>query len=72
MHLTLWLLLACGSACTALSIFMPSPTSRMRTVDIVELRRRRRLFETLAANTRTTFDLHPPSPAPVADDAATP
>ncbi|MEU0662252.1 hypothetical protein [Streptomyces lavendulocolor] len=54
--MTLWLLLVCGSTCTALSVFLPSPTSRMRTVDIVELRRRRRLFEILAANTRAAYE----------------
>jgi hypothetical protein len=70
-HLTLWLLLACGSACTALSVFLPPPTARMRTIDIIELRRRRRLFEILAANTRTPSG-HPASPPSSVDDPAVP
>ncbi|GGU38163.1 hypothetical protein GCM10010274_26870 [Streptomyces lavendofoliae] len=68
MHVTLWLLLACGSTCTALSVFLPSPASRMRTVDIVELRRRRRLFEILAANTHPGYD-HRAAPTSAVDRA---
>ncbi|MET9800438.1 hypothetical protein [Streptomyces sp. NPDC006368] len=42
----------------------------MRTIDIIELRRRRRMFEILAANTRTAGD-RPTSPTS-ADDPAMP
>ncbi|MFF9868239.1 hypothetical protein ACF1G0_23040 [Streptomyces sp. NPDC013953] len=50
MDMALWLLLACGSACMALSAFLPAPASRMGRIDTLELRRRRRMIEVLAAN----------------------
>ncbi|OEJ23615.1 hypothetical protein AR457_02975 [Streptomyces agglomeratus] len=35
--------IACASACTVLWTVVPSPASRMRHVDVIELRRHRRL-----------------------------
>jgi hypothetical protein len=60
---TLWLLLTCASACTALSAFLPPPAARMWRIDILELRRRRRLIEVLTANTRSASpELSSPTP----------
>jgi hypothetical protein len=50
MDMALWLLLACGSACMALSAFLPAQASRMGRIDTLELRRRRLMTDVLAAN----------------------
>ncbi|MDN3297016.1 hypothetical protein QWM81_23815 [Streptomyces ficellus] len=66
MNTTLWVVVACASACTALSALVPPPASRMWRVDTLELRRRRRSIEVLTANVRPAAH-KPPRPNPAED-----
>jgi hypothetical protein len=47
----LWALLVCASVCTVGSLLGSHPLGRMWRVDVLELRRRRRMIEVLEENT---------------------
>jgi hypothetical protein len=48
----LWALLVCTSVCAMGSLAGSPPLGRMWRVDVLELRRRRRMIEVLERNTR--------------------
>ncbi|MEE1754762.1 hypothetical protein [Streptomyces sp. SP18CS02] len=68
MNTALWLLV-CASACTAVSTLVPPAASRMRRIDMVELRRRRRLVHVLHANSQLAPQMphHPAGPGDAQD-----
>ncbi|WP_149179809.1 hypothetical protein [Streptomyces sp. TRM49041] len=47
----LWTLIVCASVCTVGSLLGSHPLGRMWRVDVLELRRRRRMIEVLEENT---------------------
>jgi hypothetical protein len=51
-NIALWMLIACASACTVGSIFVPPYQCRMWRVDAEELRRRQNMVDVLQRNTR--------------------
>ncbi len=52
MHVSLWIILACASACSLVSTFTSSARTSMPRIDTRELRRRRHLIHVLEANAR--------------------
>ncbi|KAF0647214.1 MULTISPECIES: hypothetical protein [Streptomyces] len=64
MDTTLWLLVACASACSLVTAFGTSLRIGMSRLDAAELRRRRHMDRVLEANAQLAVDRHTASAPP--------